>query len=377
MRKTKIYLAACVSLLLFWATASEAQIVSGEKMFVTFGIYSQSWKLKSLTNTVKLNQWVFPVSCFLPLTDNYELRIISAAASAGFDNIGEKKNLNGLNDTRIEVSGSFFDDRYLVSLGINLPTGKKSLNRDETEVAQHLSLSYLSLPVKNFGEGLNLNLTFTRAFEWKNLVLGAGAGYQYNGPYDPYYSLSDYKPGDKLYLTGGVTSNLNKMKLMMDLTHIRYQADKQGREKIFKKGDQCDIKGAFHYDRRPYSLALKARFIVRARDEWFGVAKVYLEELRNHGDDFRFSTSFSYRARQKVTLIGQVETKLIGKNDYEGSSPLHLGASHIVGFSGGFSYEFRDGYSYSLLAGVFQGRADGDDFDLSGFQLQSSLFVTF
>jgi len=102
-----------------------------------------------------------------------------------------------------------------------------------------------------------------------------------------------------------------------------------------------------------------------------------LEELRNHGDDFRFSTSFSYQARQKVTLIGQAQTKLIGKNDYEASSPLHLGASYIVGFGGGFSYEFRDGYSYSLLAGVFQGRADGDNFDLSGFQLQSSLFVTF
>jgi hypothetical protein len=377
MIKTRIYLIILLTLFLLGVSTSEAQVVLGQKASTTFEIYFQNWKLEGQNHTIKLSQWAFPINCFLPLKDNYELRIFTSAASTGLDNAGGKNNLSGLNDTKIQAAGSFYDDRYLVSLGINLPSGKKSLKQEEIEIAQFLSLDFLNLPVKNFGEGFNLNLTLVRAFEWKNLIWGVGAGYQYNGEYKPYHNLFDYKPGDRLYLTGGVSSNLDKIKLTGDLTYIIYQTDKQGGEKIFKDGNQLDIKGAFFYDQKSYSLAVHTRFIIRAKDKRYGAAKVYLEETKDHGNDFRFSTSFYYQARPKVKLIGQVETKLIGENDYPSSHPLYLGASHIIGLGGGLNYELKDNYYYGLHLKIFRGKADGGNLDLFGFQIQNSLFIRF
>lgn len=378
MRRTRMLcLIIIVSFLLFLTLRADAQVVFGQKASANAGIYFQSWKLKSQSPTINLSQWVFPINCFLPLRDNYELRILTSAASTGLDRGEQKINLRGLNDTKIQATASFSDDRYLVSLGINLPSGKKSLKNEEIGIAQFLSLDFLNLPIKSYGEGFNLNVSLARAFEWKNLIWGVGAGYQYNGIYKPYHDLSDYKPGDRIHLTGGINSNLEKIKMTGDLTYIMYQADKQEGKKIFKDGNQWDMKSSFLYEQKSYSLSVQARFIIRVKDKRYGVAKEYLEEAKNHGNDFRVSASLSYQVRRQVKLLSEVETKLIGENDYPSSHPLHLGASHIIGFGGGFNYELKSNYCYTLFLKIFHGRADGDSLDLSGFQIQNSLFIRF
>jgi len=377
MKKTKAFLVMFASLLTLWVSAGQAQIIYGQRAWATFGIYGQSWKLKTETGTDKLSQWVIPINYFRPLRDNYELRVFTSVAFTGLDNTGGKNNLNGLNDTKFQAAGSFLEDRYLVSLGINLPSGKRSLKAKEAEIAQFLSSDFLNLPVKNFGEGFNLNLTLARAFEWRNSLWGVGAGYQYNGTYSPYDNVSDYKPGDRLHLTGGVSSDLGNTKLSGDLTYLIYQADKQGGEKIFKDGNQLDLKGGLFYQQGLYSLAAHARYIIRGKDRRYGVPEAYREEAKNHGNDFRVSTSLFYQVRLKLKLIGQAEVKFVGENDYPSTDVLHRGASHVIGLGGGFSYDLKEDYCLSVQLKLFQGEADGGNIDLSGLQMQSSLFVRF
>jgi len=204
-----------------------------------------------------------------------------------------------------------------------------------------------------------------------------GAGYQYNGTYEPYDWVSDYKPGDRLHLTGGVSSDLGNTKLSGDLTYLIYQADKQEGEKIFKDGNQLDLKGGLLYHQEPYSFAAHARYIIRGKDRRYGVPEAYREEAKNHGNDFRVSTSLSFQAGSKLRLIGQAEAKLVGENDYPSTDLLHRAASHIIGFGGGFNYELKDNYNLSVQLKSYQGEADGGNIDLSGLQMQSSLFVRF
>ena len=381
MKIVKTFLMIFSTLLILWIPVSQAQILSGKKTSATVGFYSQSWELRSGSKTVKINQLVFPLSFFVPLKDNYELKIFTSAALTDLDSTGGKNDLNGFNDTKIQVAGSFFDDQYLVSLGINLPSGKKSLEPEEMKVARFLSFDYLNLPVKNFGEGFNLNLNLVRVFEWKNLVWGVGAGYQYYGTYQPYHNFSDYKPGDRFHLTGVVSFNLGNVKLMGDLSSLQYQSDKQAGRKIFKDGNQFGIRGTLLYDKEPFSLAVQARFIIRAKDKRYEAALVYPEEinneLKNHGTDFKLASSFSYRVASKIKFIAEGEIKMIAENDFQPSDELYVGASHITGFGGGLNYDLKDNYYLTLLAKMFQGEADGGDLDLSGFQLQSSLFIRF
>ena len=377
MGKATIYSIILYSCLALYAPRTGAQVVSGQRAFTSFGTYFQSWKLNESTRTVKLDQWALPINCFIPLGDNYELRILASAASTDLNGLGEKNNLIGLNDTKIEVAGSFLDDRFLISMGANIPSGTKSLKTEEMKVAQYLCLDYLNLPVKSFGEGLNLNLTTASAIHWKDLVFGIGVGYQYNGTYQPYDNFSEYKPGDRIHLTFGVSSYLDEIKLTGDLTYFIYQADKQSGNKIFKDGNELDIKGSFLYNDKRFSAAVNTRFIIRASDKRYGVSEFNPEDFKNHGDDLRLSTSLSYQVMPKIKLIGQAETKLIMEYDYPHSDPFYLGASHIIGFGGGLKYILKDNFDLDLLGKIFDGKANGGNIKLSGFQIQGGLLIRF
>jgi hypothetical protein len=377
MMKIKICLIPFAALILFLGNTCEAQVVSGQTASVSFGICSQSWELRNEIGKEELSQQAFPVTFFLPLKNNYQIKIFTSAALTSLDNSRSESTLEGFNDTKIQLTGSFFSGRYSFTLGVNLPSGKKSLSPEEVEIAQLLSLDYLNLPVKNFGEGIKVSVSVARAFQWAGTFWGLGAGYQYHGDYQPYHDLPDYKPGDRAYLSGGVSLITERVRLSSDLTYILYQADKAGGEKIFKDGNQLDLKGTFSLDRKRYSLALVGRFIIRDKDEKYAAGTILPGQGKSHGDDFRLLASFSLKAGAGINIIAQAETKYIRANDYNISHPLYLGQSQIIGVGGGMDWKLKGDHSLGLHIKRFKGDADGDKLDLSGLQIQGSFILRF
>jgi hypothetical protein len=377
MTSTRTCLILVAALILLRGATCEAQVIRGQTASASFGVCSQSWELRNEIGMAKLSQQAFPLTFFLPLKNNYQLTIFTSAALTSLDNSRSESTLDGFNDTKIQFEGSFSGDRYLLSLAMNLPSGRKSLSQEEVEIAQLLSLDFLNLPVKNFGEGIKVSVSLARAFQWSSTVWGLGAGYQYNGDYQPYHDLPDYKPGDRAYLSGGVSLITDKVKLSSDLTYILYQTDKAGGEKIFKDGNQLDAKGTFSLDRKRYSLALVGRLIVRDKDERYAVGRVLPGQGKSHGDDFRFLTSFSLKAGAGINVTAEAETKYIRENDYHISDPLHLGRSQIIGVGGGMDWKLKGDHSLELHIKRFKGDADGGNLDLSGLQIQGNLLLRF
>jgi len=377
MIKTRTCLILFAALILPRGTTCEAQVIRGQTASANFGVCSQSWELRNEIDTAKLSQQAFPLTFFLPLKNNYQLTIFTSAALTSLDNSRSESTLDGFNDTKIQFTGSFSGDRYLLSLAVNLPSGRKSLSQEEVEIAQLLSLDFLNLPVKNFGEGIKVSVSLARAFQWSSTVWGLGAGYQYNGDYQPYHDLPDYKPGDRAYLSGGVSLITDKVKLSGDLTYILHQADKAGGEKVFKDGNQLDAKGTFFLDQNRYSLVLRARYIIREKDEKYAVGRVLLGEVSSHGDDFRFLASVSPKAGAGINLTAEAETKLIGENDHHISDPVYLGQSQIIGVGGGIDWKLKGDHSLGLHIKRFKGDADGGNLDLSGLQIQGGLLIRF
>jgi hypothetical protein len=377
MKKIGICQILFTALILFLGTTCEAQVISGQTASASFGVCSQSWELRTENDMTKLSQQAFPITLFLPLKNNYQLTIFTSAALTSLDNSQSESSLDGFNDTKIQFVGSFSRDRYLLSLAVNLPSGRKSLGPEEVEIAQLLSLDFLNLPVKNFGEGIKVSMSLVRAFQLRSTVWGLGAGYQYNGDYQPYHDLTDYKPGDRAYLSYGVSLIADKVKLSGDLTYILYQADEAGGEKVFKDGNQLDGKAAFLFAHSRYSLTLRSRYIIRGKDKRYAAGKVLPGQGRSHGDDFRFFASLSLKAGAGIDLFAEAETKLIGENDHHISDPLYLRESQITGVGGGIGWEMKGDHYLGLHLKRFKGEADGGNLDLSGLQIQGSLTIRF
>ncbi|HDS01735.1 MAG TPA: hypothetical protein ENO07_06915, partial [candidate division Zixibacteria bacterium] len=146
--------------LLFIYQPLEGQIVFGQPPSGEMKFIYQSWTIAdSADNEISLNQWVLPLYGFVPVRDNVEIIFTSSTAGSNREfNDGSDASLTGLNDTRLAVYGSFFEDRVVLGAGINLPTGKKSLDNDEIGVVNLLTESFLNFPIKNYGEGFGATL---------------------------------------------------------------------------------------------------------------------------------------------------------------------------------------------------------------------------
>ncbi len=179
------------------ASMAFGQVVYNQPASGSAGMVYSHWTMEDSDGKATLNQFFVPMNGFIPLKDNLEARFYLSNISNTLEQSDTDYEVNGLGDIRIQFNQSLFNDRWLASLGLNLPTGKKKLNlSDEWPVMEYLAKDYLSLPGRRLGEGFGFNLLTGAATQAGGMQLGASVEYRYNGAYEAYEEGGDYNPGD-------------------------------------------------------------------------------------------------------------------------------------------------------------------------------------
>ena len=253
-----------------FASASGAlgQIIYGQPIAGDLQIIYSHWKLEEGGGTTEINQFMIPVSGFVPLGDNFEGRFYIVNASNKLDFSDNDYSLNGLGDLRLQVSRSFADDRLLASVGVNLPTGKKELNfSEEWIVLQNLSYNYLNFPVRRLGEGLGVNLLLGAATMMETVRVGGSVEFQYNGEYKPYENGENYKPGNQFSISAGADTRIGQVAYNAGITYTLYSDDKLDDSKTFRQSDQVDFRFGGAYDNERFGISSSLRYLVRGRNK--------------------------------------------------------------------------------------------------------------
>ena len=173
MRNHKIYILLILGLVLLVSPAY-AQIIYNQPNSGGGRMIYSHWSIESSEGTNKLSQFVIPIHGFIPIQDNLEARFSLSTVSSKLDSSGTDYKLSGLGDIRVQFNQSLADDRLLLSLGLNLPIGKKKLHlTDEWPVMEYLSRDYLDVPIRKYGEGLGVNLLAGTATQVGEMQLGA------------------------------------------------------------------------------------------------------------------------------------------------------------------------------------------------------------
>lgn len=160
------------------------------------GFQFQSYSI-SVNPATKSSEWVIPVVMVAPLGDRISADLTTHFANAKVTDASGDHTLSGLTDTQLRFLYTLKRDRAVVSLSINLPTGKHTLTSDQFQAYTVLGTNYLSFPVADFGTafGATAGAAFaTPAGGWN---LGASGAIRYSGSYVPLDTTppTTYKPG--------------------------------------------------------------------------------------------------------------------------------------------------------------------------------------
>jgi hypothetical protein len=367
MRSRKLglmFAAAFAAVSVLTMSSTYGQIVYGRPAAGGVQVVFSHWSLKGDTTT-EIDQFTVPITGFLPIRDNLEANVYVASSSNTLSLTDSNLSLSGLGDVRLQVNRSFSDDRLLVSVGANLPTGKKKLTRDEElPVLQLLSQNILSFSMRRFGEGFGFNLLLGGAQMIGGMRCGAGVMYQFNGKYEPYQGSGDYDPGDFISVNAGADWQQENTTVAGDAVFTTYFKDKVNGAEVFKQSTQLDLQLRAAYDTDTYGVHGRIGYLLRGRNTLPEV------DMKIFGNEFSAIFDLTRRFGQGWSIAPTAEVKLVGTSDRDS---LEFGSSSILGFGANLGRTLGQQVALNVGGRYYFGNADDGNIDLSGFQLMAGL----
>ena len=176
------------------------------------------------------SQLSFPIMVRMPLGRQWIVDVSAAYSSGRVDLAGPDRALNtsrytldGITDARIRATGRL-NPTVSITLGLNLPTGRTSLDSVEQEAFRVLAAPALSFQTARLGTGLagiaGVVLSRQVGPGWAGAL---GVSYEMRGGYEPgalipALSSSEYSPSDALRLSAGLDGLVGQHGLTLALS---------------------------------------------------------------------------------------------------------------------------------------------------------------
>jgi len=375
----------CAVLVLGSYICSHAQIIQDDPPRTGQSWVYLHWNLEGDSTDATISEWILPVTGMVPLAENTELRYFASLAGASASAATFERDLSGLTDSRIQISRALADDQFLVSFGINLPTGKNKLDQDQFEVLRVLSDEYYNFPLKSFGEGLNLYsevLGAAFAGEW---IVGGGLGVSYHGSYEPTDNGVSYQPGMRFYLTGSAEIVFNEQyaeRLRFDGVLTVAAADQADDQDVFKDGPWVDLSASGTRKFGDWLGGADVRLILRGKDERvIDGGSLVAEEYASTGSEFRLRVQAARELTERLSGVVDVSTKFVGANSYPSDDLNYEGSATLFGLggqvNGRLSKRIRGVFGLRKWFGSSDAGGRTEALDLSGWEIRQSLTMTF
>lgn len=146
------------------------------------------------------SQIALPMVAVVPISSQFTIDIATAFASTTTSAGGASSSISGLTDTQVRANYAFGQNMVL-TLGLNVPTGKSSVSNAEVVAAQAIGIDFFTYPVPSYGSGLGGTLGVAFAGSAGDWDLGAGASMRKSTEYSPLAtgtaSSLKYTPGDE------------------------------------------------------------------------------------------------------------------------------------------------------------------------------------
>jgi len=377
MKRLILITLAAFVLVLSSSTPSDAQVVYGDPMQGSAQFIYQSWTVDDDISGEKfdLSQWYLPVYAFIPVYENTEIHFSTATAGSSTDSAGSDVSLAGMNDTRLSVLHSLYEDKVLLGAGLNLPTGKTKLDQDETIVGNLLSADFLSLPAKRYGEGFGLYIEAAYAEKISNLSFGGGIGYLLNASYSPVEDIDSYDPGNRFVIAVNGALDHQYGNVYSYIRYNSYGVATQDDIDVYKMGAIAEFSLGSNVIYQKFRLHGGIRVLLRSPDEHLVDGELVEFEENNNGSEFRFFSDLGYNLQNIGLASILLDYKMVSANGFDESSEYYDGKATLFGIGAAFERAFSEQFTAGVQIKSHSGSANDGNVDLSGLEIGLMLRV--
>jgi len=277
--------------------------------------YFQSWDL----GEDKITQFGLPVFVHVRPIENLSLWFNDSAAFSNLSrNADDSSNLGGVSDTKLKISYSMFDKKFLATFGINFPIANTELDQDQFEAAKAIYDEALGFRINKMGGGLDINSGIAFAANTGPIGLSLAAGYLLRGSYKTMKGADyEYKPGDELSVTATMDFVRNMLSLNGSLAYTNYGNDEMDSEGRFKQGDEIKGRALIGYKAEPIAITISIVDAIRMKNQVFSEeGNLVTEESNSHGNSLDTFIITQYIINRHFSIIPLAGLTFLSENGY-------------------------------------------------------------
>lgn len=280
-------------------------------------IYYQFWK----SDNDKIAQFTFPVTYFYSLNNRCQLYSVCTPLYSTLSNESDY-HLGSISDIKLGGRLLVFNNRWTVTFGLNLPSGKNQLNQEELKTAQILAVPAFNFRNSDPGQGFNIQTGICSAAQFKNFLIGWGAGFILRGGYHPFSQSSGiYNPGDELCVTLGGKAGSWKGDLLL----IFPGTDTWENKKHLKPGSRIIIKIQYFKEFNRINLKFMGTHRIKTEDKLFSNSVLLPQRIIAQRSQFEIKSIIGYKLLHENLVRGILDVRHGSQTQFDGGGALIMG----------------------------------------------------
>ena len=133
-----------------------------------------------------VTEFALPVFVSMPFGPSFTFDVGTAYAMARVAKGDGVSQINGLTDTQLRGNYTFGNDFVVITGGVNLPTGRATVDPDQISAAGIIGSDFLAFPISNMGTGLAATAGIAVARPLGDWNLGFGGSLRKSQSYTPF-----------------------------------------------------------------------------------------------------------------------------------------------------------------------------------------------
>jgi hypothetical protein len=184
------------------------------------------------------------------------------------DEAGGSASVSGLTDIQARGIYQVVPDVAVLSVSVNLPTGKAKLTPAQLPVANVIASDMIPFPVANFASGFNLTTGLALAVPVSGWAVGLAGSYRANGSFTPIADTGaagqSYKAGGEVRVRLGADRIIGQSRVSLGLTYSSFGEDDFGSSPLFQSGKRLISQASWSFPIGNLGLAVYAWDLYRA-----------------------------------------------------------------------------------------------------------------
>jgi hypothetical protein len=223
------------------------------------GFEARGLSFQSGLGIKSVSEFAVPFGVVWPASTRLSFDVGGSYASVTRKDETGSQSLSGLTDIQARGVFQLLPDLAVLTVGVNLPTGKTKLTKDQLVAAGVVASDLIPFPVSSFGSGFNVTTGLALAVPVAGWALGAAGSYRQSGGFTLLAdSSATYKAGGEFRVRLGADRIVGQSRVSLGLTYSTFGQDEFGGSAILQSGKRWISQASWSFPIGNLGLAVYA-----------------------------------------------------------------------------------------------------------------------